>query len=220
MALDRKTGKRVWTGKRGKSRIAHATPIIYREAGEECLLSIAGDVIQSFNPATGERLWSAFAQGEGLVPSPVVGNGLIFAASGYEKTTLRAIRAGGRGDVSTTHIVWEQNKGVPTQPSLLYVEPRLYGLSDGGIVSCYEPASGEVLWQERIGGNYSASPVFGDGRIYIVSEAGETTVLRADGQFEIIARNSLNTKCQASPAISQGQIFLRTESSLFCVGRR
>ncbi|MEW6160740.1 MAG: PQQ-binding-like beta-propeller repeat protein, partial [Verrucomicrobiota bacterium] len=158
-ALDLKTGRRIWTGKRGMSRIAHASPILFRHDGKDQLLSIAGDAIQAFHPKTGERLWSAYAQGEGLVPSPVIGDGLIFAASGFEKTTLRAIRPGGKGDVTATHIVWEQKKGVPTQPSLVYVRPHLFAITDGGVATCYKADSGDIVWQERVGGNFSASPV-------------------------------------------------------------
>ena len=151
VALDVKTGRRVWTGRRGQSRIAHASPVVLRENGGTQLLSIAGDAVQGFDLRTGERLWSVYCQGEGLVPSPVGGEGLIFASSGFEKTTLRAIRTGGQGDVTTSHIVWEQKKGVPTQSSLLYVRPYLYAITDGGIATCYHAHSGEIVWQERVG---------------------------------------------------------------------
>jgi outer membrane protein assembly factor BamB len=219
-ALDLKTGRRIWTGKRGMSRIAHASPILFRHDGKDQLLSIAGDAIQAFDPKTGERLWSAYAQGEGLVPSPVIGDGLIFAASGFEKTTLRAIRPGGKGDVTATHIVWEQKKGVPTQPSLVYVRPHLFAITDGGVATCYKADSGDIVWQERVGGNFSASPVYADGRIYFLSEAGETTVIAAGPEFKILARNALGEKCQASMAVSQGQLYLRSEKNLFCIGQK
>jgi outer membrane protein assembly factor BamB len=219
-ALDVNTGKRVWTGKRGMSRIAHATPIILREDGKEQLISLAGDVVQGFDPKTGARIWSAYAQGEGLVPSPVTGDGLVFAASGFEKTTLRAFRTGGSGDVTQTHIAWEQKKGVPTQPSLLYAKPYLYAITDGGVAACYKGDSGDIVWQERVGGNFSASPLYADGKIYFLSEAGETTVIEAGPTFKILSRNPLDEKCQASPAASQGNLFLRTEKNLFCIGSK
>ncbi len=211
VALDVKTGKRVWTAKRGMSRIAHATPIF---AGPQ-MISIAGDVVQGFNPKTGERLWSVYCQGEGLVPSPVTGEGLIFAASGFEKTTLRAIRGG------TGEIVWEQKKGVPTQPSLLYVAPHLFAVTEGGVASCYKAATGEIVWQERIADKqgFSASPIAAAGRVYILSETGETTVIAAGPEFKVLARNPLKEKCQASPALSRGNFFLRTDKSLFCIGK-
>jgi len=183
-------------------------------------LSIAGDVVQGFDLKNGERLWSVYCQGEGLVPSPATGDGLIFAASGFEKTTLRAIRAGGTGDVTQTHIVWEQKKGVPTQPSLLYVKPYLYAISDGGIATCYQRERGDIVWQERIGGNHSASPVYADGKIYFLSEAGETTVIEAGPKFRILARNSIGEKCQASFAVSGRRLLIRAEKNLYCIGNR
>lgn len=221
VALDAKTGKRAWSAKRGMSRIAHATPVIFREGDRDLLLSIAGDVVQVFDPKTGERIWSVYCQGEGLVPSPVTGNGLIYAASGYEKTTLRGIKGGGKGDLPASAIVWEQKKGVPTQPSLLYLEPYLYAITEGGVASCFKAATGEVVWQERVADkqNFSASPVAAEGRIYLLSETGETTVLQAGSEYKVLARNALQEKCQASIAVSRGNLFIRSDKNLYCIGR-
>lgn len=218
-ALDVKTGKRVWTGKRGLSRIGHASPVIFNEKGGRQLLSITGDAVQGFDLKTGERLWTVYCQGEGLVPSPVVGEEMIFAASGFEKTTLRGIRTGGKGDVTETHIAWEQKKGVPSQSSLLYVKPHIYAITDGGIATCYEAQTGNVIWQERIGGNHSASPIYADGKIYFLSEQGESAIIQAGAEFKEIARNSMGEKCQASYAASQGNLFIRSDKNLFCIGQ-
>jgi len=218
-ALDAKTGKRVWTGKRGLSRIAHVSPIIVPMDDEPLLISGAGDRLQGFNPKTGELLWSIYSQGEGVTPSPVVGAGMVFASSGFEKTTLRAVRLGNAtGDVTQTHIVWEQIKGVPTQPSPIFVNPYLYAITDGGIATCYAPDNGEIVWQERLGGNHSASPVFGDGRIYFLAEDGETTAISVGSQFKVLSKNPLKEKCQASIAISQGHLYIRGEKHLYCIG--
>ena len=219
-ALDTKTGKRVWTGKRGLSRIAHVTSFIANVDGQDQIISGAGDRLQGFNPKSGELIWSIYAQGEGVTPSPVLGDGVVFASSGFEKTTLRAVRLGGaRGDVTESHIAWEQKKGVPTQPSPIYVKPYLYAITDGGVASCYSPTNGEIVWQERIGGNFSASPVLAGGNIYFLSEAGETTVIAAGPQFKILARNPLGEKCQASIALSGPRLFIRSEKNLFCITR-
>ncbi|MBM3881700.1 MAG: hypothetical protein FJ387_18575 [Verrucomicrobia bacterium] len=218
VALDCETGRRVWTGRRGRSRIAHATPVVFREEGVDRLLSVAGDAVQCFDLRSGERLWTVYCQGEGLVPTPVVGEGLAFTASGFEKTTLRGIRIGGAGEVTDTHIAWEQRRGVPTQASPLFVQSRLYAVTDGGVLTCFAANDGSEVYQERVGGNYSASPVFAEGRLYLLNEAGETVVVAAGPQFQILARNPLGEKCQASPAISQGHFFIRTERQLFCLG--
>jgi outer membrane protein assembly factor BamB len=218
VALDTKTGKRVWTGKRGLSRIAHVTPFVARVKGKDQIINGAGDRLQGFNPKTGELVWSIYAQGEGVTPSPVLGEGVVYASSGFEKPTLRAVKLGGaKGDVTKTHIAWEQKKGVPTQPSPLYVKPHLYALTDGGIATCYNPTDGEIVWQERVGGNFSASPVYADGKIYLLSEAGETTVIEAGPQFKVLGKNPLGEKCQASMAVSGQRLFIRSDKNLFCI---
>lgn len=218
VALDAVTGRRAWVAKRGKSRIAHVTPNILRENGKPQLVSPAGDVIQGFDPKTGELLWTVRSQGEGVTPGFAHGDGLIFTSSGFEKTTVRTVRAGGVGEVTESHIAWEERKGAPTQPSLLYVAPWLYSITDGGIVHCYEGATGRIVYQERVGGNHSASPVFVDGLIYFLSEAGETTIVRAGPKFEIVAKNTLGERCQASIAVGDGFLLIRTEGALLCVG--
>jgi outer membrane protein assembly factor BamB len=219
-AIDRRTGRRVWTARRGQSRIAHVTPIVYRENGQDRLLSVAGDAVQGFDLKTGERLWSVYCQGEGVTPSPVLAGPLIVASSGFEKTTLRGIRPGGRGDVTSSNIVWEQKKGVPTQSSLLYAQPYVYAITDGGIATCYKPEDGEIVWQERVGGNYSASPVLADGHIYFLNEAGESTVIAAGPEFRVVARNPIGETCQASMAVAERRLFIRSDKSLFCIAQR
>ena len=217
-ALDTKTGRRMWTGKRGMSRIAHVTSFIANVDGKDQLISGAGDFLGGFDPKTGERIWNIYAQGEGVTPSPVLGDGMLLASSGFEKTTLRGVKLGGAtGDVTQTHILWEQKKGVPTQPSPIYVKPYLYAITDGGIASCFHPTNGEIIWQERVGGNFCASPVYADGKIYFLSEAGETTVIQAGPDFKVLAKNPLGEKCQASIAISNRRLFIRSDRSLFCV---
>jgi outer membrane protein assembly factor BamB len=218
-ALDVKSGKRVWTAKRGMSRIAHVSPIVAKIDGKDILISGAGDRMQGFNLKNGELLWSVYAQGEGVTPSPVVGDGLLFTSSGFEKTTLRAIKlAKARGDVTESHVAWEQKKGVPTQPSPIFVKPDLYAITDGGIDTCYQPESGDIVWQERVGGNQSASPLHASGRIYCLSEGGEAPVIAAGAEFKVLAKNSLGEKCQASMAASDGRLFVRTEKNLYCIG--
>lgn len=219
VALDTKTGRRVWTGKRGLSRIAHVTPILAKVDGKDQIVSGAGDRLQGFDPKTGELIWSIYAQGEGVTPSPVLGDGVVFASSGFEKTTLRAVKLGGKGDVTESHILWEQKKGVPTQPSPIYVNPYLYGITDGGIASCYNPTNGEIVWQERVGGNFSASPVYADGRIYFLNEAGETTVIAAGPEFKVMAKNPLREKCQASMAVANRSLFIRSDKHLYRIAR-
>jgi outer membrane protein assembly factor BamB len=217
LALDKHSGEQRWRASRGLSRIAHISPIIVEVDGYAELISCAGDAIQGFDPASGERLWHVYSEGEGVVPTPVVGDGKLFTASGFGATTLRAVRLGGRGDVTHTHIAWEQRKGTPSQSSLLYVPPYLYAVTDQGVVTCYNGNSGDVIWQERVDGSYCASPVWADGRIYLLSEQGESIVLADGEKFRILARNPLDEKCQASMAVSQGRLFVRTAKHLWCI---
>ncbi len=218
LAVDAKTGRRVWTAKRGMSRVAHTTPNIIEVNGQTQLISTAGDAIQGFDPDTGARIWSVYSEGEGVTSSFAMGGGLIFSASGYMDHRLRAVRIEGQGEVTESHIVWEARKGVPSQSSLLYVKPHVYGVSDGGVATCYHEADGKVIQQKRIGGNHCASPVFADGHIYFLSESGETVVMKAGPQLEIIARNTIQERCQASIAVSQGHLFIRSVEHLFCIG--
>ncbi len=219
LALDAKTGKEKWRGNRGMSRIAHVSPLAVREGGKTQIISGAGDRLQGFDPKNGELIWSIYAQGEGVTPSPVIDDGVIYASSGFEKTTLRAVKLGGKGDVTSSHILWEQKKGAPTQPSPVFVKPYLYTITDGGIVNCYNPKTGEIVYAERVGGNHCASPVYADGRIYFLNEAGEATVIATGPKFEILAKNPLGEKAQASISPSNGHLFIRTEKTLWCIGK-
>jgi outer membrane protein assembly factor BamB len=219
LALDQGSGQPRWVGRRGLSRIAHVTPNIHSQDGEAQLVSGAGDVVQGFDLKSGELLWTARSQGEGVVPSIVLGDNLAFTVSGFEKPTIRAVRLDGRGDVTDTHIAWEQTRGVPMIPSMLYLPPHLYSITTGGIAQCMSAETGEILWQERVGGNHSSSPVYADGHIYFASEEGDVTVIRAGPEFMPVARNPMGERIQASIAVSRGQLFIRTEQALYAIAR-
>jgi len=218
LALDKNTGNVQWRGRRGSSRIAHITPQVLSENGRDQLVSSAGNVVQGFNLKTGERIWTVSSPGEGVVPSVVIGDGLIFTTSGFGDSTIRAVRTGGKGDVTKTHIAWESTDDVSKIPSMLYVRPFLFLVTETGVAKCLRAETGEVLWRERLEGRYSASPIWADGRIYFLSEQGKTTVVQAGGEFKVLAENELNEKCCASPAVSQKHIFIRSENNLYCIG--
>jgi outer membrane protein assembly factor BamB len=220
VALDKSTGKVRWTGKRGLSRIAHVTPNILRSPDGDQLISGAGNVVQGFDLKTGRRLWSQPSEGEGVVPSIVLGDGLVFTCSGFGQPTIRAYRMSGKGDAATGQLAWEDKRGVPTVPSLIYVKPWLYSVTEAGIAMCRKGETGETVWQERLGGGFAASPVYAEGRSYFLSDAGETVVIDAGPQFKVLARNPIGEPCQASMAVSGRQFFIRSEGSLFCIGKR
>ena len=210
-ALDKRTGKRVWEGKRQASRLAHVTPNLMEVGGKIQLISGAGDVIQGFDPDTGERLWSVYSQGEGVVPSIVIGGGLAYSISGFEATTIRAVAPGGK-------IVWEQTRSASHIPSMIYHQGLLYNMHESGVATCMDAKTGEVIWQQRVGGNHWASPVLADGRIYFLSEDGETIVIEAGRAYKELARNQLGRHTQASMAVSGGRLFLRTAEELWAIG--
>jgi outer membrane protein assembly factor BamB len=219
LAVDSASGKVRWRGQRGPSRLGHVTPNIFRHNGVDQIVSGAGDAVQGFDPSTGERIWSIYSKGEGVTPSLLVGDGLVFSCSGFEAPTIRVIRGGGQGEITKTHMAWEQKKGVPSLASMLYVKPYLYSVSDQGIVTCFVAATGEIQWQDRIGGKHSSSPMYADGRIYFLTEAeGETVVIEAGDKLKVLAKNRLDEKCKASMAASNGHLFIRTEKNLYCIG--
>ncbi len=221
LALDAATGREKWRTPRGLTRIAHGTPVLWRQGGRTQLVSETGDVVQGFDPASGRLLWTSRVAGEGKVPSPILGDGLVFTSGGWGgKATTKAFRLGGEGDLGESHLQWEQKKGMPTMSSMLHLDGRLFAVTDGGVATCMDARTGNVVWQERLGGNFSASPVAAAGRLYFTSDAGITTVLEAGPAFRVLARNELGESLQASPALADGRWYIRTSGALVCVGGR
>jgi len=218
LALDKATGKVRWKASRGLSRIAHVTPNVWSEGGRRQLVSAAGDVVQGHDLATGERIWTCRTAGEGVVPSIVIGDGLVFATTGFGDPALVAVRAGGKGDVTATHLAWKRTDDVSMIPSPVYAKPHLFALSETGALACLKAETGEVVWRQRLGGRFSASPVLAEGRLYVLSERGETTILDAGPSFSIAAQSPLGETCRASMAVSQGTLFIRTERNLYAIG--
>lgn len=216
LSLDTATGDVRWKGVRGESRVGHVTPILI-ENGKQ-IVSAAGDRVQGFDSKTGERIWSIYSQGEGVTPSPVVGDGLIFTSSGFEAPTIRAIHPGGKGDITETHIAWEQKKGVPALVSFLYIRPYLYSVTRDNILYCLEASTGDIVWRRRLQGAFSASPVLVDGKMHFTSEEGVTLVLEPGPKYNEVARNELNETCLASMAVSHGHFYIRTAEYLYSIG--
>jgi len=224
LALDKNTGKERWRGMRGMSRIAHATPAIMRVNGKDQIISPAGDVIQGFDPTDGRLIWTVKNRGEPCVPSVVIGDGVIFSST-WSGHPLLAVRTDGQGDCTDTHIVWQQKRNVPLMSSYLYVKPCLYTCTDGaGIFSCLDAATGEFLWEISLrSGALNPSPIYADGKIYVLSERGITTVLKPSNDpkepAEIIATNELGEICKASIAVAGKQLIIRSANHLWCIGK-
>ena len=217
VALDTRTGEVRWKADREEPvSQAYSTPLAIDVDGREQIVSVAAFRASAHDPATGAELWRVrYGRGFSNVPRPVYGNGLVFIATGFQTPSMLAVRAGGSGDVTDTHVAWTLRRGAPHTPSPLLVGGELYMVSDYGVLTCIDAASGEVHWQQRIGGNYSASPVFADGRIYFQSEEGKTTVIAPGATYSEIAVNQLDGSTLASMAVADGSFFLRTDSHLY-----
>ncbi len=219
LALDARTGRTVYRAKRGLSRIAHVTPAVVTVAGRQQVVSPAGDVVQGFEPASGRLLWTARSEGEGVVPSVVRAGDLVVTASGFGDPALRAYRLGGSGDVTATHLAWEQKKAVPMISSPAVAAGLVFVVNEKGIASALDAATGAVVWQERLPGTYSASPLAADGRVYFLSEDCETTAVAAGREFRRLGGGTLPGRCQASIAVASGRLFVRTDTELYAIGR-
>lgn len=220
-ALDKKTGEVRWKQPH-QGRNSDSTPlVIHRPSGDQLVCNLAEKVV-SYDPATGKELWSV-QQGNNYaqVPRPVFGYGLVFIAGGYFDPVVQAIRPDGQGDVTKTHVAWSmRHSSVPQNPSPLLVGNELYLVSDKGIGSCLDARTGKVHWRERLGQGFYASPLFADGRLYVSSQEGVTTVLAPGKEFKKLAVNKLDGRMLASLAVSGKSLYLRTDRHLYRIEKR
>ncbi len=226
VALDKMTGKIRWKKKRehisearltGKSNVpmAYSTPLLVDVNGTMQLLSSGADSIVSYDPRTGEENWWFTYDGYSNVPRPVVGKGLVFISSGYDSPEFFAVRIDGKHDVTESHLAWNMKKASPLNPSPLLIGDELYLINDNGIATCVDASTGEQHWQERIGGNFSASPTIADGRIYLLDEEGTMTIIAPNKDFKLLASNKLEGRTLATPALVDNAIFLRSDTHLY-----
>ena len=219
LALDAGTGKDRWKVDRGQGRVSHSTPLVVPGPGGDELIVNSSDRIDAYDPRNGTLLWHEGTSRQTPIPSAVFHDGRIYLSRGYRNSDYMAIRPGGRGDISATHVDWRRPSGGSYVPSVLYYDGLLYMTNDVGVVTCADARTGEPIWRHRLGGVFFASPVAGDGKVYLASETGETFVLQAGRAPRVLARNDLGERLIASPAISGGRIFLRSDGTLFAVGR-
>ena len=221
VALSRDDGRTCWRVDRTHRGISYSAPLIREMAGRPQLVQCGDRCVASFDPDTGRPLWTVDGPSEEFVATPVYSEkaGLVFVSSSWPKQVLLAIRPDGSGDVTGTHVVWRDDKGAPYVPSLIVAGDLLISVNNAGVAFCYEAATGKVLWQERLG-RHHASPVLAGGLVFFVNDNGEVNVIRPGTTFDRVARYDLGEPCYASPAISDGQVFLRGFKHLFCVGRR
>jgi outer membrane protein assembly factor BamB len=218
-ALDRQTGKLRWKIDRKNKTRSYATPIIRTIGGREQMILCGSKSVASYDPANGKQHWTIDGPTEQFVASMVYNGKYVFVTGGFPERHILAIRPEGRGNVTETHIAWRTKRGAAYVPSPIVVGPYFLIVSDSGIASCFNAEDGNRLWMERLGGGHSASTVSANGLVYFVSDKGITTVLRAGAKFDVVAKNDLKELVSSSPAISQGQLFIRGEKHLFCIGK-
>ncbi|HXV62302.1 MAG TPA: PQQ-binding-like beta-propeller repeat protein [Vicinamibacteria bacterium] len=218
LALDRRTGAEKWKAERG-SRSSYSTPtVVTGPRGDELVVN-SSEGLEGYDPKTGERLWYFVEPNRFPIPVPSFADGVIYTSRGYRSGPYMAIRPGGRGDIADTeHLLWHVPTGAPYVSSVVHYDGVVYLASDAGILQAADAESGERLFQGRTGNIYSAAPIAGDGKVYFVSESGETVVLKASREFEILSRNQLEGRFLASPVISDGLLLLRSDSELIAVG--
>jgi outer membrane protein assembly factor BamB len=218
IALDLKAGKTAWKTERPGMYRSWSTPAVVRVGERSELVVAAQDRLCAYDPVGGKPLWSAAVTAGWTAPSPVFGQGLVFAVSG-RNGPIAAVRPGGVGDVTATHTVWKHETGGPSIPSPVLVDGRLYVLDDAAALRCLDAGTGKLLYRERLSHKFVASAVAGAGRLYCIDENGTTFVIKLGPTFEKLAENPLGEYTVASPAISGGEIFLRTERRLWCIKR-
>ena len=218
VALDKATGKIRWKKFR-QGYQAYSTPLVVRLPAGDQVISPGAFRAVAYEPRTGKELWQVtYGEGFSNVPRPVYGNGLVFICTGFQQASMLAVRLDGKGDVTKSHVAWTLNRGVPFTPSPLLVGEELYLISDNGIASCVDAKTGKEHWRVRVGGNHSASPIYADGRIYFLSEEGESVVIAPGKQFKSLATNQLDGQTLASMAVSGGSIFIRSQTHLYRIG--
>jgi len=223
-ALDKKTGETVWEVERpeldvsdGQSKKSFCTPItVTDKRGREQLICVGAHWIIAYQPKTGKVIWRCnHGKGFSIVPRPVCDGESVYFTTGYGKPTMLSVRIDGDGDVSDTHILWRLAKGIPAKPSPILLDGLIYVIDDMGVASCIEASGGDVVWKERIGGNYSASPILAGGHIYFSSQDGKVTVIKPGRDYQLVAENQFDDRIMASPAIVGNSIVLRTEKAIY-----
>jgi len=226
-ALEKTTGKTVWMKNRSEDlsklgspllRKGHCTPILIDVAGHPQMISPASHAAYAYDPATGDELWKVLHEGDSVVSRPLFGHGLVFFVTGFSHEEFQAVRPAGHGDVTRTQVAWKITEGVPRKTSPVLIGDCLCLLQDDGALTCVDATTGKVLWQQRLAGQFAASPVTSADHIYCFDQRGKTTVLTAGSNHPPLAVNQLDEGCFASPAAVDGSLFLRGKHHLYRIG--
>lgn len=221
-ALDRKSGEVRWKTARPNHTRSYCAPLLRTIAGRNQLMLSGSKCVASYDPDTGAQQWILDGPTEQYVASLVYQESanLLFLTCGFPERHLMAIRPEGSGNVTHTAVVWHETVGAAYVPSPISIDPYFLVVSDNGVASCFVAKTGERLWRERLPGNHSASILAANGLAYFLSDDGVMTVVKPGKEFQVVAQSQLGEPVSASPAVYDGQLFLRGHRNLFCIGKR
>jgi outer membrane protein assembly factor BamB len=227
VALEKTTGKTIWKNDRqvdygtddGDIKKAYATPLVIEAAGRMQLISPTSKAALALDPATGDELWRVRYDGFSVAARPIFAQGMLYINTGFPKGAFLAVSPEGAGDL-TDKIVWRANKNVPSKPSSVLVGDSIFSVDDEGVATCLDSKSGETIWNHRIGGKFTASALYSDGRVYLFGEDGKTTVIAPERKYRELAVNELDDGFRSSAAVAGQALFLRTEKNLYRIEKR
>jgi outer membrane protein assembly factor BamB len=223
VAVDKTTGKDVWKHVRshdfrtdnGDMKKGYATPIVIDVEGQAQLITPASAATAALDPKTGQVIWWVSHKGHSPAIRSLYGHGLVYftVGAGGELVAVKP----GKGDVTATNVVWKASKGIGHKPSPILIDDLIYALADGGVLSCFDAKTGATVWSERVGGAYSASPLYADGALWIFAEDGTSTILQPGREFKVLAKNKLDggAESKMTPALVGKSILYRTEKALY-----
>ncbi|MDH3582903.1 MAG: PQQ-binding-like beta-propeller repeat protein [Phycisphaerae bacterium] len=217
VSLHKDSGKTAWKTMRPNRIRSYCTPLLRRIDGRNQMILSGSRSVASYDPDTGRQHWVIDGPTDQFVASLVYNGDLLFMTAGFPERHMMAIRPDGHGNVTKTHVAWHTRSGCSYVPSPIAAGPYFLVVDDRGKASCFKAATGDRLWYEKLGGRHSASLVSANGLVYFLADDGVMTVVRPGPKLNVIARNELGEACNASPAITQGQMLIRGDRHLFCI---
>ncbi|MGC6436562.1 MAG: PQQ-binding-like beta-propeller repeat protein [Verrucomicrobiales bacterium] len=223
IALNKETGETAWKTNRSvdfsdvqvNQRKAYGTPFIIPRGNTNQMVSIGAKGVYSYDPENGKELWKAEHRGWSIAPRPVYGEGLVFTMIDRDRPEMWAINPNGSGDITETHIEWKETKRMPPRASPIIIKGLLFVVDRNGYISCIEAKTGKSIWQKRMKGRFSASPILANNLIYFFNEDTVCTIIKPTRELEIVAENKLSdNKLMATPAFDENSIYIRTEKKL------
>ncbi len=220
LAVEGKTGRNRWKTDRDAA-VNWASPLVVTVNGRKQIVCAGTYKVKGYDTATGKELWSVDGMQMQCIPSLAMAGNTIYAVSGRKGNTLAIKLDGSKGDLTNSHVLWKNHRGAPYVPSPVALGNLYFLVDDNGIATCLSTVDGEVQWTQRLGGGkYHASLLAADGKIYFTSMDGLITVVKADARFDMVGKNNLGEGVVATPAISNGELFIRGEKHLFCIAAK